>query len=126
MSNPTFTQGPITAQVGEKIDQYRLVTLNEDSKVKHAGADGLILGAVTERRDPTDPRSTGTVAVHYGVAAVKLTLSDDKAEVKPGAKIFAAADGKVATTGTVAVGVAIQESRGGRVLTILNRLPHAA
>lgn len=119
MSNPTFRTGPITFPVAEDLARFRLVTVTEDG-VKHAGAEGPVFGAVTEKRRKADNLE---VAVHYGVAAVKIETADD---IAAGAAVFAAADGKAAATGTVQVGVAARGTANGTVITILNGLPHAA
>ena len=73
--------------------------------------------------------SAKDVAVHYGTAAVKLRVDGGgaaAAAIKAGDAVFAAADGKVAATGTVQVGVAAWNGEDDRVLTVLNGLPTAA
>lgn len=125
MSNPTFRQGPIGFEVESKIEQFRLVTVNENGKVEHASADGAVFGAVTEKRDAENHASSNQVAVHYGVAAVKIEVDGDAAAIKAGAPVFAAADGKAAATGTIQVGVAARDGADTRVLTVLNGLPHS-
>lgn len=119
MSNPTFRSGPISFNVAEDVNQFRLVTVTKDG-VKHAGAEGAVFGAVSETRKAADGLN---VAVHYGVAAVKIETAD---EFAAGDAVFAAADGKAAKTGTVQAGVAARPSRDGFVVTILNGLPHSA
>lgn len=123
MSNPTFRQGPIGFEVESKVDQFRLVTVNENGKVEHASADGAVFGAVTEKRDAESHFSSNQVAVHYGVAAVKLEVDGDATAINAGAPVFAAADGKASATGTVQVGVAARSGTDTRVLTVLNGLP---
>lgn len=125
MSNPTFRQGPIGFEVAAAVEQFRLVTVNADGKVEHAGAEGPVFGAVTEKRDAADPRSSEQVAVHYGVAAVKLEVEGDATAINAGAPVFAAADGKASDVGTVQVGVAARSGEGTRVLVVLNGLPAA-
>lgn len=123
MSNPTFRHGPIGFDIAGDLDKFRLVAVNADGKIEYAKATGPVFGAVTEqgRVDPKEPGTTN-IAVHYGVAAVKM---ETVGSVKPGAAVFAAADGKVSGTGTVQVGVAVRATEGGKTLTILNSLPTA-
>lgn len=126
MSNPTFVQGSITFPAAEKLEKFRLVTIDDKGAVKHAGAEGAIFGAVTEKADPENHALPTNIAVHYGVCAVKVTVDGDAKAIKAGAPVYAAADGKVAPTGTVKVGVAARDGEGGRVLTVLNALPQAS
>lgn len=120
MSNPTFVQGPITYPASAKLEKFRLVTI-ADGKVKHAAATGGVIGAVTEKADPNNNALPTNIAVHMGPAAVKLEVDGgDASAIKAGAAVFAAADGKVAATGTVQVGVAVWDGEGDRVLTRLS------
>lgn len=125
MSNPTFRQGPIGFEVESAVEQFRLVTVNANGKVEHASADGAVFGAVTEKRDASNPGSSDQVAVHYGVAAVKIEVDGEASDIKAGAAVFAAADGKVSSAGSVQVGVAARDGEDTRVLVVLNRLPSA-
>ena len=124
MSNPTFVQGPITFEAATRIEKFTLVSLNADGKVVPAGASGSVFGVVTEIADPAITTKPTNIAVHYGTAAVKLR-ADDAAAFKAGAAVYAAADGKVSTSGTVQVGVAARAGEDGKVLTVLNGLPAA-
>ena len=120
MSNPTFCSGPITFEAAAKLEKFRLVTI-ADGKVKHAAATGGVFGAVTEKADPNNNALPTNIAVHIGPAAVKLEVDGgDASSIKAGAAVFAAADGKVAATGTVQVGVAAWDGEGDRVLTRLS------
>ncbi|EGT5594916.1 hypothetical protein B7O34_10215 [Corynebacterium striatum] len=120
MSNPTFVQGPFTYPAAAKLEKFRLVTI-ADGKVKHAAATGGVFGAVTEKADPKNNALPTNIAVHTGPAAVKLEVDGgDASAIKAGAAVFAAADGKVAATGTVQVGVAVWDGEGDRVLTRLS------
>ena len=125
MSNPTYTQGPISKEIAGDLDKFRLVTLNAEGKIAYAAAEGAVFGAITEA-GRLDPKEAGakTLAVHYGVAAVKLETTDT---IKAGAAVYSAADGKVASTGTVQVGVAVEptDEDSKKTLTILNGLPTA-
>ena len=124
MSNPTFRQGPITYPIAADIEQFRLVAVNEEEKIVHAAATGGVIGAVTEKgRLAPEAAGAPELAVHYGVAAVKLETTDT---IKAGAAVYAAADGKVAAEGTVQVGVAVRATENNKTLTVLNGLPAAA
>lgn len=126
MSNPTFVQGPITFEAAEKLEKFTLVTVNDEGKIAPAGATGAVFGAVTEVADPDNVAKPNYVAVHYGPAAVKLLVDGgDATAIKAGAAVFAAANGRVADSGTVQVGVAVRDGEGDRVLTVLNSLPTA-
>lgn len=126
MSNPTYVQGPITFEAAEKLEKFTLVTVNGEGKMAPAGATGGVFGAVTEVADPDNAAKPNHVAVHYGPAAVKLLVDGgDATAIKAGAAVFAAANGRVAATGEVQVGVAVRDGEGERVLTVLNSLPTA-
>ena len=127
MSNPTFVQGPITFEAAQALEKFTLVAVDDDGKVAPATADGPVFGAVTEKADPALTTLPTNIAVHYGVAAVKLKVAGgDATGIKAGAAVFAAADGEVAASGTVQVGVAARDGSGDRVLTVLNGLPASA
>lgn len=125
MSNPTFVSGPITFDVAEDVKKYRLVELTATG-IKHAAAAGPVYGAVAVNgfHDATgaigvDYVKAARVAVHKSPASLPLELDAGVADVQPGTTLYAAADGKVSTTGTVVVGVAIRPSAHGRVITTL-------
>lgn len=127
MSNPTFVQGPITFEAAQALEKFTLVAVNEEGKVAPAAADGPVFGAVTEKADPALTTLPTNIAVHYGVAAVKLKVAGgDATGIKAGAAVFAAANGEVSASGTVKVGVAARDGSGDRVLTVLNGLPATA
>ena len=124
MSNPTFRSGPISFEIAADTEKFRLVTVDENGKIKHAGASGGVFGVLTEAgRVELKERGAATIAVHYGPAAVKL---ETDGEIKAGAGVFAAADGKASATGSVQVGVAVRATENGKTLTILNQLPATA
>lgn len=126
MSNPVYSGGPIGFEVSSKVEKGHLVAVNAEGKVAHAGAEGAIFGAVTEIADPGTVLRPDDVAVHYGNVAVKLVVAGGDASVfAAGGAVFAAANGEVASTGTVQVGVAVRDGESGKVLTILNGLPVA-
>lgn len=126
MSNPVYSGGPIGFEAASKVEKGRLVAVNSEGKIEHADDTGAIFGAVTEIADPSTVLRPNDAAVHYGNVAVKLSVAGgDATGIKAGAAVFAAADGEVAASGTVQVGVAVRDGEGGRVLTILNGLPVA-
>lgn len=127
MSNPTFRSGPISYKADEDVTKFRLVQVGENG-VKHAAAAGPVFGAVTENASaPKDeaPDNTlvlgapGIVAVHIGPATVPLEVDGDAAEINQGAPVYAAADGKVSTSGSLFVGVAARPGAGKTVKTTL-------
>lgn len=124
MSNPTFKHGPIGFDVARDLDKFRLVAIDDEGKIGYSGSAGPVFGAITEngRLNPLDP-GNDNVAVHYGTSAVKIETTDT---IAAGAAVFAAEDGKVASAGTVQVGVAVRGTDAGKTLTILNGLPYAA
>lgn len=127
MSNPTFVQGPITFEAAQALEKFTLVAVNEEGKVAPATAAGPVFGAVTEKADPALTTLPTNVAVHYGVAAVKLKVAGgDATGIKAGAAVFAADNGEVSASGTVKVGVAARDGSGDCVLTVLNGLPATA
>lgn len=118
MSNPTYASANITREAGKKIEKHRLVKTAE-GKIEHSGAADFPFGAVTEAAAPKgaerDENFVGyglphVVRVHAGQAVVKLETADS--EFKEGDAVFAAADGKVAKSGTVKVGLADRPEDG--------------
>lgn len=120
MSNPTYASGNLTREAGAVVEKFRLVRL-VDGKVQHATADALPFGAVTEAAAPDTEREDNVLAhglprvvrVHTGQAVVPVDT--DGTGFTDGAVVYAAADGKVATTGTVGVGIADRAESGGQV-----------
>lgn len=124
MSNPTFVQGPITFPAAKRLEKFTLVKI-EGGKATPADGEGAVFGAVTEVADPNVTTKPTNVAVHYGVAAVKLKVAGGDAKaIKAGSPVYAAANGEVAATGAVVIGVAARDGEGTKVLTVLNGLPH--
>ncbi|WP_284784624.1 hypothetical protein [Corynebacterium rhinophilum] len=127
MSNPTFRSGPISFKAEEDVTKFRLVQVGENG-VKHAAAAGPVFGAVTENASaPVEeqPSNTlalgapGIVAVHIGPATVPLEVDGTAEDIKQGAPVYAAADGKVSATGSLLVGVAARPGAGKTVKTTL-------
>lgn len=120
MTNAVFTTSPITKEAGEKVDKFRLVELS-DGKVIHATGDSLPYGYI---RQPAAPQAREENDLSYGLphlvavvthqAVVEVEVATG-ATFTPGAAVYAAADGKVSNTGTVAIGLAEGEVRGSRV-----------
>lgn len=120
MSNPTYASGNLTREAGAAVEQFRLVRL-VSGKVQHATADAVPFGAVTEAAAPDADREDNVLAhglpshvrVHTGQVVVPITTGDTG--FTDGDPVFAAADGKVAKTGTVGVGIADRAESGGTV-----------
>lgn len=129
MANPKFRSGPITFQAGATLDQFRLVKLDENGKVVYAGAADKPHGVVTEQAAAAADRTTNdlslglpeNIAVHLGGVVAVAT----DGEFTPGVAVYAAAEGKAATTGTIVVGWAAGPTSGGRVPVVL-QLPAQA
>lgn len=126
MSTPSFTAGPITYDVVEDVKKFRLVEVTEGG-VKHATAEGPVHGAIAENghADPVDHPGIDTVkaarvAVRISPETLPIEVSGDAEEVKQGSPLYAAADGKVAATGTVLVGFAARTGSRGRVSVALS------
>lgn len=120
MSNPTFDSTNLTREAGVKIDQFRLVT-SSAGKISHADGTVLPFGAVTEAAEPEGDRPDGYLAyglphkvrVHAGQTVIKLATEDTG--FIEGAVVYGSADGKVAKTGTVAIGLVDKPESGGLV-----------
>lgn len=120
MSNPTFSTGDLTREVSAKVDKFRLVK-TVAGKIQHSDADTFPFGAVTESAAPEARNDNDVtyglpriVRVQTSQRVVKI-MSDDTDVFAVDSAVFAAADGKVAPTGTVQVGVAAEASTGGLV-----------
>lgn len=120
MSNPTFSTGDLTREVSAKVEKFRLVK-TVDGKIQHSDATTFPFGAVTEAAAP-EARTDNDVSyglphivrVQTSQRIVKLASGDTDVFAVDG-DVFAAADGKVAPTGTVKVGIAAEASTGGLV-----------
>lgn len=120
MANPTFSTGDLTREAGVKVDKFRLVKA-VDGKIEHSDAGTFPLGAVTESaapeaRDENDVTHglPHIVRVQTSQRVVKI-MSGDADAFALDAAVYAAADGHVAPTGTVQVGIAAEASTGGLV-----------
>lgn len=120
MSNPTFSTGDLTREVSAKVEKFRLVK-TVDGKIQHSDATTFPYGAVTESAAP-EAREEGDVSyglprivrVHTSQRVVKI-LSGASDAFAVDAPVYAAADGQVAPTGTVQVGICAEASTGGLV-----------
>lgn len=120
MSNPTYASGNLTREAGATVDKFRLVRL-VDGKVQHATADALPYGAITEAAAPEADREDNVLAhglprlvrVHTAQTVVPLVTPD--IDFADGDTVYAAADGTVAKTGTVGVGLADRAESDGLV-----------
>lgn len=127
MANPTFRSGPITFAAEQDVKKFRLVVVSEKG-IKHAAATGAVFGAVAQDasapKDKADENSLvlgapNSVAVHICPATVPLEVDGTASDIKQGAAVYAAADGKVAATGGVLVGFAARTGDGSTVKTTL-------
>jgi len=120
MSNPTFSTGDLTREVSALVEKFHLVK-TVDGKIEHSDAATFPYGAVTESAAPEAREENDVsyglpriVRVHTSQRVVKL-LSGDADVFAVDAPVYAAADGQVAPTGTVQVGIAAEASTGGLV-----------
>ena len=117
MSNPTFSTGDLTREVSAPVEQFRLV-VEVGGKVAHAGATDFPFGVVTEAAAPkSDPQTNALLLglphkVRVG-ASQRVVKIASNGTIAQGAAVYAAADGKVAATGTVKVGIADKADEGG-------------
>lgn len=116
MSNPNFFTGNLTRKAGKPVAQFRLVK-ETDGKIEHAGKGDFPFGVVTEAAAPAPDEKSNDLAhglpenVRVGTSqrVVKVATTG---EITAGADVFAAADGKVAATGSVKVGIADLATKG--------------
>ena len=120
MSNPTFSTGDLTREVSAKVEKFRLVK-TVDGKIQHSDATTFPYGAVTESAAPEAREENDVsyglpriVRVHTSQRVVKI-LSGATDAFAVDAPVYAAADGQVAPTGTVQVGICAEASTGGLV-----------
>ena len=120
MSNPTFSTGDLTRDVSAKVEKFRLVK-TANGKIEHSDAATFPYGAVTESAAPEAREENDVsyglpciVRVHTSQRVVKI-LSGDTDVFAVDAPVYAAADGQVAPTGTVQVGICAEASTGGLV-----------
>lgn len=120
MSNPTFATGDLTREVSALVEKFRLVK-TVDGKIQHSDATTFPYGAVTESAAPEAREENDVsyglpriVRVHTSQRVVKI-LSGATDAFAVDAPVYAAADGQVAPTGTVQVGICAEASTGGLV-----------
>lgn len=126
MSNPTFRSGPITFSAADEISKFRLVQVVEDG-VKHADASSAVFGAVAQNASPENsgaensfvPGNPHLVAVNIGPATMPVEVDGDAQSIQQGSPLYAAADGKVAASGSTLVGFAARPGKSKTVETTL-------
>lgn len=116
MSNPKFMIGQLTREVAEPIAKHRLV-VEADGKVKLAQSE-FPYGVVSEPAAPAAEREdndlTFGLPAHIRVSTEQCVAKvDTDGEIAQGAKVHAAADGKVAASGGPVVGIAHSATKGG-------------
>ncbi|HAF73290.1 MAG TPA: hypothetical protein DCL06_11245 [Corynebacterium variabile] len=118
MSNPTFSTGDLTRKAGTLIEKFHLVKEDADGVVTYAGAADFPLGVITESAEPGGDRPDDYVAhglpelIRVGTSqrVVKITTNGT---IGAGAAVYAAANGEVAASGSVKVGIADKATVGG-------------
>lgn len=117
MSNPTFASGDLTREVSAPVSQYRLV-VETSGKVAHGAANKFPFGVVTEASAPVNADAISVVELGYtgfvrvGTSQRVAKVETNGAAIAQGADVFAAADGKVAASGSVKVGIADKATEG--------------
>lgn len=113
-----YNSGNITREAGKEIKAHRLVKL-VDGKVEHAGAEDAPYGVVNEA---AAPKGSPVVDYNFKPAFVRVDtdasiseVETDGSDIKDGADVYAAADGKVSSAGTVKVGKAHFDAKGNFV-----------
>ncbi|HEY9314335.1 capsid cement protein [Williamsia sp.] len=116
MPNPTFGNGPITHKVATAVEKFHVVKLGATGIAPCAAAD-LPYGAVAQSGKPAAPREDNdlshglpsVLAVHT-VGVLLLAKVTGSATFATGDPVFVGAGGKVAKTGTTAIGIAVKAS----------------
>lgn len=111
-----FNEGPITFEADEALAIDRLVKIDADGKITYADATDFPDGSVHD-----------TILAAGDLAAVRPYLASGtrrltaNAAITLGATIYAADDGKVAPSGTIPVGKAVQaaSANGDRIECLL-------
>lgn len=118
MAGAVFSTGNLTREVGKPVEPYSLVKI-VDGKIEHAGASDKPFGSVSEGGAPKKAQPDNklgypsVVRVHTSQCVVKLRT--DATDFKDGDTVYAAADGKVAKSGSVAVGIVDAPVLNGKV-----------
>lgn len=119
MTNAVFSTGPITKEVSALVHKFRFVELTNDKVAEATGAK-LPYGYVRQAAAPQVREENGLayglpehVAVVTHQAVVDVETAEESFAV--GATVYAAAEGKAAASGTVAVGIAERDVQNGRV-----------
>lgn len=118
MSNPTFSTGDLTREVSAPVEQFRLVS-EKDGKVSHATASAFPIGVVTEAAAPKSAEPAANEILLGLPHKVRVGMSqrvvkvETNGSINQGATVYAAADGKVSSSGSVKVGLADKATEGG-------------
>ncbi len=102
---------PVSFEAGEALEQYRRVCLSKDGKVYYADAAEYGIG-VTEKKVASGDNVSIRDYRHGG--SVRICAS---AALTRGKRVYAAADGKVAATGTLVIGTAVEAASGAGSIT---------
>ena len=120
MTNAVFSTGSITKEAGALVSKFRLVKLSA-GKVVHNDAASFPYGQINQPAEPAEELRADDYVAHglphlVAVNTAQVVVEvETSAEFTAGATVFAAADGKVAESGSVAVGIAERETKGTRV-----------
>lgn len=119
MSNPSFSTGNLSKEVGAPVAPFRFVSLVE-GKIQHADGTKVPYGAVSAAGAPKANRADNDLSfgvphlirVHASQCVVEIETADTFAV---GDLVYVAANGKAAKTGTAVAGLAERKTTNGRV-----------
>lgn len=116
MASPAYNSGNITREVASVVEAGRLVKLT-DGKVELNDASTLPYGVTAEKGIPKDSDSAGLYPylIRVNTDSAISHVETDEETIVDGSAVYAAAEGKVAASGSVAVGRAHGDVKGGRV-----------
>jgi hypothetical protein len=108
---------PLSFVAGEALSEFRRVKISPDKKVYYADAAEAGVGVTQNPISAAELAAGVAVAVRFDTEGTsKMTAS---AAISAGAKVYAAADGKIAPTGTVLIGNAVDAATAdGSVIEI--------
>jgi hypothetical protein len=98
----TVTPGSLTFQASAALAPYRRVKFHTSGKLEYAGASDFGLGVLDERALAAD--AYVAVRPYHDPGSFRVVAAG---AINRGASVYAAANGKVAATGTVLLGTAV-------------------
>jgi len=114
----TQSDSPKTFEAGEDMDAFLRVVISNDGTVMLA--DAVDYGIGVTQKDSDDGESVAVRLDSHGGSS-KMTASG---AIIAGRKVYAAASGKIAATGTNVIGTAIDAASGNG--SVIEVLPHVS